>query len=147
MVVPGFNVTVLEGRDRVGGRIATFRGENNSVADLGAMIVTGLGGNPLAVLSRQFDVKLSRLKADDCPLYDATGQRVPSNHDKAVEAEFNKMLDASAYLGKEWKLPEWEHENAANISLGMLSVPSPCTARSLLISSYDHILIRNIRPS
>ncbi|CAG0920574.1 unnamed protein product [Notodromas monacha] len=112
----GFNVTVLEGRDRVGGRIATFRGENSSVADLGAMIVTGLGGNPLAVLSRQFDVKLSKINSDDCPLYDASGERVPNNHDKAVEAEFNRLLDAAAYIGKEWKFGETEPKTA--LSLG-----------------------------
>ena len=29
-------------KDRVGGRVATFR-KNNYVADLGAMVVTGLG--------------------------------------------------------------------------------------------------------
>ena len=39
----GFNVTVLEARDRVGGRIQTFR-KGNYVADLGAMVVYGLGG-------------------------------------------------------------------------------------------------------
>lgn len=36
----GFDVTVLEARDRVGGRIASFR-KSNYVADLGAMVVTG----------------------------------------------------------------------------------------------------------
>lgn len=34
------DVIVLEARDRVGGRIATFR-KNRYFADLGAMVVTG----------------------------------------------------------------------------------------------------------
>lgn len=34
------DVIVLEARDRVGGRIATFR-KNKYFADLGAMVVTG----------------------------------------------------------------------------------------------------------
>ncbi|CAF4413718.1 unnamed protein product, partial [Adineta steineri] len=38
----GFETIVLEGRNRVGGRIATFR-KNGYTADLGAMVVTGLG--------------------------------------------------------------------------------------------------------
>ena len=46
------DVMVLEARDRVGGRVATFR-KGNYVADLGAMVVTGLGGNPINVLSKQ----------------------------------------------------------------------------------------------
>lgn len=36
----GMDVIVLEARDRVGGRIATFR-KNKYFADLGAMVVTG----------------------------------------------------------------------------------------------------------
>lgn len=36
----GMDVIVLEARDRVGGRVATFR-KNNYFADLGAMVVTG----------------------------------------------------------------------------------------------------------
>ena len=46
------DVVVLEARDRVGGRVATFR-KGPFVADLGAMVVTGLGGNPINVLSKQ----------------------------------------------------------------------------------------------
>ena len=48
----GRSVLVLEARDRVGGRIATFR-KGPYIADLGAMVVTGLGGNPITVLSKQ----------------------------------------------------------------------------------------------
>ena len=48
----GMDVVVLEARDRVGGRVATFR-KGPYVADLGAMVVTGLGGNPINVLSKQ----------------------------------------------------------------------------------------------
>lgn len=38
----GFDVITLEGRERVGGRVATFR-QGPYIADLGAMVVTGLG--------------------------------------------------------------------------------------------------------
>ena len=56
----GMDVVVLESRDRVGGRIATFR-KGPYVADLGAMVVTGLGGNPLTVLSKQVNMELSKI--------------------------------------------------------------------------------------
>ncbi|KAG7166233.1 Lysine-specific histone demethylase 1A-like [Homarus americanus] len=67
----GFEVTVLESRDRVGGRIATFR-KGPYIADLGAMVVTGLGGNPVNVLSKQINMELVRIK-QKCPLYESNG--------------------------------------------------------------------------
>ena len=49
----------------------TFR-SGPYVADLGAMVITGLGGNPLAILKRQMDLKMSKIKRR-CPLYFTTG--------------------------------------------------------------------------
>ena len=61
-------------QDRVGGRIATFR-KNSYVADLGAMVVTGLGGNPITILSKQISMELHKIK-QKCPLYEANGTTV-----------------------------------------------------------------------
>jgi lysine-specific histone demethylase 1 len=68
------DVTVLESRDRVGGRVVTFR-KQQFVADLGAMVVTGLGGNPLTILSKQIKMELHKIK-QKCPLYEADGETV-----------------------------------------------------------------------
>uniref|UniRef100_A0A8B9THD9 Lysine-specific histone demethylase 1A n=2 Tax=Anas platyrhynchos TaxID=8839 RepID=A0A8B9THD9_ANAPL len=92
----GMDVTVLEARDRVGGRVATFR-KGNYVADLGAMVVTGLGGNPMAVVSKQVNMELAKIK-QKCPLYEANGQAVPKEKDEMVEQEFNRLLEATSYL-------------------------------------------------
>lgn len=61
-------------QDRVGGRIATFR-KGPYIADLGAMVVTGLGGNPVNVLSKQINMELVRIK-QKCPLYESNGNTV-----------------------------------------------------------------------
>nr|XP_014424066.1 lysine-specific histone demethylase 1A [Pelodiscus sinensis] len=96
----GMDVTLLEARDRVGGRVATFR-KGNYVADLGAMVVTGLGGNPMAVVSKQVNMELAKIK-QKCPLYEANGQadtvKVPKEKDEMVEQEFNRLLEATSYL-------------------------------------------------
>uniref|UniRef100_A0AAQ5Z3H5 Lysine-specific histone demethylase n=1 Tax=Amphiprion ocellaris TaxID=80972 RepID=A0AAQ5Z3H5_AMPOC len=79
----GMDVTVLEARDRVGGRVATFR-KGNYVADLGAMVVTGLGGNPMAVISKQVNMELAKIK-QKCPLYEANGQAMVSTKERVKE--------------------------------------------------------------
>ncbi|XP_071113292.1 lysine-specific histone demethylase 1A-like isoform X1 [Haliotis cracherodii] len=92
----GMDVVIIEARDRVGGRVATFR-KNNYVADLGAMVVTGLGGNPVTVLSRQINMELHKIK-QKCPLYESNGCTVPKEKDEMVEREFNRLLEATSYL-------------------------------------------------
>ncbi|VEN60791.1 unnamed protein product [Callosobruchus maculatus] len=92
----GLEVIVLESRDRVGGRIATFR-KGNYIADLGAMVVTGLGGNPVTTLSKQIDMELHRIR-QKCPLYQSTGVTVDKDKDEMVEREFNRLLEATSYL-------------------------------------------------
>ena len=46
------------------------------IADLGAMVVTGLGGNPITVLSKQVNMELSKI-SQKCPLYESNGNTVP----------------------------------------------------------------------
>ena len=92
----GLEVIVLEARDRVGGRIATFR-KSSYIADLGAMVVTGLGGNPVTTLSKQINMELHKIR-QKCPLYESDGQTVPKDKDEMVEREFNRLLEATSYL-------------------------------------------------
>jgi lysine-specific histone demethylase 1 len=94
----GIDVTILEARDRVGGRISTFR-KGQFVADLGAMVVTGLGGNPLAVIAKQINMQLARIK-QKCPLFESTGETVPKEKDEMVEREFNRLLETTSYLSQ-----------------------------------------------
>ncbi|XP_041351002.1 lysine-specific histone demethylase 1A-like [Gigantopelta aegis] len=110
----GMDVVLLEARDRVGGRIATFR-KNAYVADLGAMVVTGLGGNPVTVLSRQINMELHKIK-QKCPLYESNGTtQVPKEKDEMVEREFNRLLEATSYLSHQM---EFNHIEGKPASLG-----------------------------
>lgn len=80
----GMEVVVLEARDRVGGRIATFR-KNNYFADLGAMVVTGIYGNPITTLSRQTGMEMVPIK-QACPLFGSCGKPVAKHKDDMVSS-------------------------------------------------------------
>lgn len=95
LVFMGFNVVVLEGRARPGGRVKTRRMNGDGVeaaGDLGGSVLTGINGNPLGVLARQLGLPLHKVR-DICPLYLPDGKAVNSEIDSKVEVSFNKLLD------------------------------------------------------
>ncbi|XP_033635223.1 lysine-specific histone demethylase 1A-like isoform X3 [Asterias rubens] len=112
----GMDVTILEARDRVGGRVTTYR-KNNYVADLGAMVVTGLGGNPMTVVSKQVNMELAKIK-QKCPLFESGGQTVwtiPKDKDEMVEREFNRLLEATSFMSHQL---DFNFINGKPVSLG-----------------------------
>ncbi|XP_071819441.1 lysine-specific histone demethylase 1A-like [Apostichopus japonicus] len=99
----GAEVTVLEARERVGGRVITYR-KGPYLADLGAMIVTGLGGNPMTIISKQILMELAKVK-QKCPLFESGGQtQIAKEKDEMVEREFNRLLEATSYMSHQLDL-------------------------------------------
>ncbi|XP_062099479.1 lysine-specific histone demethylase 1 homolog 3 [Humulus lupulus] len=97
----GFSVTVLEARSRIGGRVYTDRSSLSVPVDLGASIITGVEADvaterrpdPSSLVCAQLGLELTILNSD-CPLYDIVqSQKVQSDLDEALEAEFNSLLD------------------------------------------------------
>jgi lysine-specific histone demethylase 1 len=86
----GFEVVTLEGRKYVGGRVNSYKW-GKYTADLGAMVITGLGGgNPLHTLCRQVNLKLYSVRGV-CPIHDSTGKRIGKQLDDQLEHEFNQV--------------------------------------------------------
>lgn len=113
--VKGYKVIVLEGRNRPGGRVHTEslwgppKGPNNAsrkhaLADLGGSILTGIDGNPLAVVCKQMRIPLSKIISDRVPIYLPDGTEVDPKLDAAVEELYNTILNQSDMLRKdvEW---------------------------------------------
>ncbi|PRW44477.1 lysine-specific histone demethylase 1-like protein 3 isoform A [Chlorella sorokiniana] len=98
----GSEVTVLEARDRVGGRVHSFQGDGfTAPVDLGASIITGiepdvekgLRSDPSAVICKQLGIRLHEL-GERLPLLDtATGLPVPAQLDAEVEKLRDELMD------------------------------------------------------
>uniref|UniRef100_A0A1I8F7K7 Amino_oxidase domain-containing protein n=1 Tax=Macrostomum lignano TaxID=282301 RepID=A0A1I8F7K7_9PLAT len=65
---------------------ALFRKKAPYIGDLGAMVITGLGGNPLTI-----DIELFKLKPSARCLTD-TGVLIDSERDAVIEREFNRVV-------------------------------------------------------
>lgn len=70
----GYRVTVLEARDRIGGRVNTDTSFGCPI-ELGAMVVTGTQGNPVYALAQQLDAEVHVLDSP-CDLFDLDGMLV-----------------------------------------------------------------------
>ena len=57
------------------------------VADLGGSVITGVDGNPLAVLASQLNIPMYKIRAEpeDCPLFRSNGNLVSSSTDQQVQ--------------------------------------------------------------
>ncbi|NBN78321.1 NAD(P)-binding protein [Microvirga tunisiensis] len=87
----GQDVTVLEARQRIGGRVHTER-MKGLVLERGAGWVHGLSGNPLTGLARQAGVKLRPTSYDTALALDAAGVEIPAARYAAAEAELERMM-------------------------------------------------------
>ncbi len=92
------SVLVLEGRDRLGGRLYSEKVGGYTV-NLGASWVHGLRGNPLVSLAKQAGVALSKERSDyeDTKTYYASGKPVPTGAEASYDAtweKFEKYLEA-----------------------------------------------------
>lgn len=103
----GVNVTVLEGRDRIGGRIWTDRSLPVTL-DLGASWIHGIDGNPVAELTRRFGIKtvpydVAAMMAGDpsqVALYHATGRPFSAEQGDGLAQASERLATVLDSMGK-----------------------------------------------
>jgi len=86
----GFQVTIIEARNRIGGR-AWSSDIGGSIVDLGASYIHGIDGNPVAKLAKKFKKHLVEFDGDQ--LFDFDGKWVSEEADNAAELTFNTALE------------------------------------------------------
>lgn len=88
----GWEVVVLEARDRIGGRIHTDRSWNLPI-DLGASWVHGMEGNPLIDLVQQFNLPTQITDYDNHWLYQTNGKPLSDQAQAKLDDRLDEILD------------------------------------------------------
>ncbi|KAL8915413.1 MAG: hypothetical protein Q9172_006882 [Xanthocarpia lactea] len=117
-------VIVLEGRNRIGGRVYSHPLHNQTAAripeharctaEMGAHIITGFDhGNPLNMIIRGQLALHFHLLTDNSTLYDSDGRLIDKQQDSMVESLYNDILDrASIYRHRSAGLVNVEGDKA-----------------------------------
>lgn len=87
----GKRVIVVEGRDRVGGRVWTDR-SLGAPFDMGASWIHGQSDNPLAELARKLGVKTVETQFEDLHLFDHDGSGVNDSEAEKIADAWEKLL-------------------------------------------------------
>ena len=85
LVANGHNVVVLEGRTRIGGRIATSSFWTDTPVDLGASWIHGPKGNPLTPIATACKAPTVTTLSNSQIVYDTAGKPLTSSSAKALE--------------------------------------------------------------
>lgn len=91
----GYEVIVVEARDRTGGRIWTYDLDGQPV-DLGASWIHGVEGNPVAQLAEEEGIEVVATDYDDAVLYDQDGDEISEGARTAVAEDVEAAVAAAA---------------------------------------------------
>lgn len=92
LVEAGVTVTVLEARDRIGGRTHTDRRWPGVPADIGASWIHGLEGNPMTALAEENGLTLAPTNYDARAVFDADGAQVDEDTLEALSTALTEAL-------------------------------------------------------
>ncbi len=95
----GFQVTVLEGRDRIGGRIYTDRSLGFPV-DLGASWIHGITDNPIGNLAREWNIEIKPTDLDNILLYGSNGKLISDRDINSSYELYEEIIERAETLAE-----------------------------------------------
>jgi hypothetical protein len=101
----GHEVVVLEGRDRIGGRLWTSTKWPEQAVDLGASWIHGVEGNPLMELAQQARAKTLATSFDRSILYNTDGEELTADEERLLDRLRKKSTQSVPHPNCEINLP------------------------------------------
>lgn len=90
----GWQVTLLEGRERIGGRVWTNRQLDNIPLDMGASWIHGIDGNPLSELANKANIQRVVTDYDNLYLYSPQGE-IDDTEAENIDELFYSVLETA----------------------------------------------------
>jgi monoamine oxidase len=136
----GHTVTVLEARDRMGGRVWTDRTWPDLPVDLGASWIHGVRGNPITGLAKEASVVTAATDYDNNLIYDAQGSPLPAAaaEDRLwsqLEALMQRVADLQDETDTDISLQAAIDQTLAQVDMDQADLQA---LRTLIITTIEH---------
>ncbi|WPF86992.1 FAD-dependent oxidoreductase [Cyanobacterium aponinum AL20118] len=89
----GFEVILLEARNRIGGRLWTSKKWDNAFVDMGASWIHGEEGNPITKLANTINAQVFSTKSEKSIIYDLNGKEIIEDKEEKLDKLTNKLKE------------------------------------------------------
>ncbi|MFI4937670.1 MAG: flavin monoamine oxidase family protein [Candidatus Berkiellales bacterium] len=96
----GFNVLMLEARDRIGGRIHSLHLQNECFLELGAQFVHGIKDNPLYKICEKYKLEVKPYSRGDWAIFDVNGTKIDKENLEDLVEKYKDELHALSFERK-----------------------------------------------
>ncbi len=128
----GYDVIVLEARDRIGGRIWTNRTLDGIALDMGASWLHGVEGNPLTDIVTENNIETVPTDYDDNAAYASDGRPLSDDEQEAIDDLFDELMSAVDDLRE-----EADEDMSLQEAINQIIADMDLSERELIELNYD----------
>lgn len=94
----GYSVTIVEARDRIGGRMWTDRTSFSYPVDVGAGWIHLGDGNPITRLCEQYNIKVKQAEYKNEKIYMKDGKQISAKDNEDADNLYDKIMDKFEHM-------------------------------------------------